>query len=659
MTQPVWSPSTSEFERSRLRRFLERTGCQTLPELRARAAQDPAWYWKAVVSDLGIRWQRPPSTVLDLSRGLPWATFFPDAQYNHVADLLARWGTSDRPALLWEGDDGATAVLTYRDLSSLVPRVAGALAELGVTAGDRVGIFLPMLPETALVTLALGWLGTIAVPIFSGFGPEAVAVRLQDAEATLLVTADAFSRRGQLVRLKEIADRALAQCPTVRRVLVVRRSGTDIPWTTNRDHWWHERLAAVSAPPAATLTDATSPYMLIYTSGTTGRPKGTVHVQAGFPIKAAHDLAYCFDVQTDDRVLWLTDLGWMMGPWLIQGTLLLGATAVLYEGTPDWPTADRLWQLVARHRITVLGLTPTVVRALMARNAAPQERHDLSSLRAFGSTGEPWNPTPWWWLFETVGARLLPIINYSGGTEIGGGIVGCTTIEPQAPCAFTGPVPGMAADVVDETGRSVRGRVGELVVRQPWVGMTAGFWRDPDRYLATYWSRWPHLWVHGDWALVDDSGFWYILGRSDDTLKIAGKRMGPAEVESVAVAHPAVQEAAAIGIPDPVKGETLVVFCILRRGSEPSEKLAREIQDRIGRELGKPLRPQRVHFVSDLPRTRNAKIMRRVVRAAYLGLDPGDLSALENPAAVEELLALGSAVRAQTKTSESNERSTQ
>ncbi|MFN3337752.1 MAG: AMP-binding protein, partial [Thermomicrobium sp.] len=431
-----------------------------------------------------------------------------------------------------------------------------------------------MLPETALVTLALGWLGAIAVPIFSGFGPEAVATRLQDSEAAFLVTADAFPRRGQLVRLKEIADRALAHCPTVRRVLVVRRSGTDIPWVSNRDHWWHERLAAVSIGPAATLTDATSPYMLIYTSGTTGRPKGTVHVQAGFPIKAAHDLAYCFDVQTDDRVLWLTDLGWMMGPWLIQGTLLLGATAVLYEGTPDWPTADRLWQLVARHRITVLGLTPTVVRALMARNAAPQERHDLSSLRAFGSTGEPWNPTPWWWLFETVGARRRPIINYSGGTEIGGGIVGCTTIEPQAPCAFTGPVPGMAADVVDEAGRSVRGRVGELVIRQPWVGMTAGFWRDPDRYLATYWSRWPHLWVHGDWALVDDSGFWYILGRSDDTLKIAGKRLGPAEVESVAVAHPAVQEAAAIGIPDPVKGEALVVFCILRRGTEPSDELA-------------------------------------------------------------------------------------
>ncbi|MCS7050587.1 MAG: AMP-binding protein, partial [Thermomicrobium sp.] len=316
----------------------------------------------------------------------------------------------------------------------------------------------------------------------------------------------------------------------------------------------------------------------------------------------------------------------------------LGGTVVLYEGTPDWPRADRLWEIASRHRVSVLGLTPTVVRSLMAQDATPSDRHDLSSLRAFGSTGEPWNPTPWWWLFESVGNRRRPIINYSGGTEIGGGILGCTTIEPQAPCAFTGPIPGMAADVVDEHGQSVRGQVGELVLRQPWVGMTAGFWHDPDRYLATYWSRWPHLWVHGDWACIDE-GFWYILGRSDDTLKIAGKRLGPAEVESVTVSHPAVREAAAIGVPDPIKGEALVVFCLLKQGFQPSVRLADDIAELLARQLGKPLRPRAVHFVRDLPRTRNAKIMRRIVRAAYLGLELGDLSALENPDAVEEIAA--------------------
>ncbi|MDW8058599.1 MAG: AMP-binding protein [Thermomicrobium sp.] len=632
--------------RSRLYRFLRTLGCAGLAELRERSAADPAWYWNAVVQDLGLRWQRPPTTVLDLSRGLLWARFFPDALYNYVADLLTRWGTSDRPALLWEGEDGSTLQLSYRDVATLVPRIARGLAELGLAPGDRVGIFLPMLPETALATLAAGWLGAIVVPIFSGFGPDAVAARLQDAEAALLITADGFSRRGKLLPLKEIADQAAERTPTVRKLLVVRRSGNAVPWQAGRDVWWHELLESATDPLPAATTEATTPYMLIYTSGTTGRPKGTVHVQAGFPVKAAHDLAYCFDVQPEDRVLWLTDLGWMMGPWLIQGTLLLGATAVLYEGTPDWPTQDRLWQLVDRHGITVLGLTPSVVRSAMARGAAPDERQDLTSLRAFGSTGEPWNPAPWWWLFETVGKRRLPIINYSGGTEISGGILACTTIEPQAPCAFTGPVPGMAADVVDEAGRPVRGQVGELVLRRPWVGMTAGFWRDPDRYLATYWSRWPDLWVHGDWALIDTDGFWYILGRSDDTLKLAGKRLGPAEVESVAVSHPAVQEAAAIGIPDAVKGEALVVFCQPRQGVKPSDALAEELRERIAQQLGRPLRPERIHFVRDLPRTRNAKIMRRVVRAAYLGHDPGDLSALENPSSVEEIAAIGRAVRA-------------
>jgi len=644
----VWSPSETDLARSRLSRFLRSLGCSTLNELRDRSAADPAWYWDAALRDLGIQWQRPPTTVLDLSQGLPWARFFPDALYNYAVDIVARWGASDRPALVWEGDDGTTRQLSYREVSTLVPRIAHGLRQLGLEEGDRLGIFLPMLPETALVTLAAGWLGAVIVPVFSGFGPEAVATRLRDAEATFLVTADAFPRRGRLVPLKEVADRAVDQCSTLRRVIVVRRSGITVPWNRERDVWWDELLAATSQSAAPAATGATDPCMLIYTSGTTGRPKGTVHLQAGFPIKAAHDLAYCFDVHPEDRVLWLTDLGWMMGPWLIQGTLLLGATAVLYEGTPDWPGPDRLWQLVTRHRISVLGLTPSVVRAAMARGAAPDERHDLSSLRAFGSTGEPWNPTPWWWLFETVGQRRRPIINYSGGTEIAGGIVSCTTIEPQAPCAFTGPVPGMAADVVDEQGRPVRGQVGELVIRQPWVGMTAGFWRDPERYLATYWSRWPGLWVHGDWALVDADGFWYILGRSDDTLKIAGKRLGPAEVESVAVSHPAVQEAAAIGVPDPVKGEALVVFCQLRAGVQPSPELAEEIRDRIADRLGRPLRPERVHFVRELPRTRNAKIMRRVIRAAYLGHDPGDLSALENPSAVQEIAALGAARPATT-----------
>lgn len=640
MQQYVWEPRATELDRSRLRRFYTELGCRSLDELRERAAADPGWYWAAVVQDLGIVWQRPPSTALDLSQGLPWATFFPDAQYNYVADILSRWSTARHDALRYEGEDGTERSWTDTELARLIPLAAAALQRLGIAPGDRVGIFLPMLPETALLTLALGWLGAIIVPIFSGFGPEAIAARLQDAEATMLITADSSTRRGKLVALKETADEALNRVPSVRHCVVVRRLGRTIPWNAQRDHWWDDLLDQVEAGIESAQTSSQTPYMLIYTSGTTGRPKGTVHIHAGFPIKAAHDLAYCFDVQPGDRVLWLTDLGWMMGPWLIQGTLLLGATVVLYEGPPDWPHPDRLWHVVQRQKVTVLGLTPAIVRSLMPLPEAIPGEEMLSSLRCFGSTGEPWNPAPWNWLFTEAGKRQRPIINCTGGTEIGGGILSCTTIEPQIPCAFTGPVPGMAVDVVDETGRPVRGQVGELVLRQPWVGMTAGFWRDPERYLATYWSRWPNVWVHGDWALRDERGFWFILGRSDDTIRVAGKRIGSAEMESAAVAHPAVREAAAIGIPDPAKGEAVVIFCILRPGYSPSSALAEEVRTTVTAQLGRALRPEQVYSVTDLPRTRNAKIMRRVIRAAYLGQDPGDLSALENPSTIQEIASL-------------------
>jgi acetyl-CoA synthetase len=643
----AWMPAPGQAEATRLAGFMRRLGVPDLPAVQDRARDEPEAFWSAVAADLGIRWRRPPERWLDTSDGMPWSRFFVGARWNYVGAALGLDRGRDRdrrPAVLWEGEDGVTARLSYGELAGEVERAAAALAALGVTAGDRVGIFLPMLPETVVAVLACGYLGAIYTPIFSGSGAPALADRLTNCAARLLITADGFYRRGHIVPLKETADEAVRRSPSVEHTLVIRRCGRPVPWRHGHDVWWHEVLGAQGTGRLAPAdTAAGDPCLLIYTSGTTGSPKATVHVHAGFPFKAAQDLAHCFDLRAGDRLFWFTDLGWMMGPWAICGALLHGATVVLYEGAPDYPAPDRLWALVARHRVTTLGLSPTLVRALMRFGPTPLEQHDRSSLRVLGSSGEPWNPDPWWWYFRAVGDGKLPIINYSGGTEISGGIVSGNLISPLKPCSFAGPCPGMVADVVDDAGRSLvgSGQVGELVVRAPWPGMTAGFWQDPDRYLATYWSRWPGVWAHGDWARADADGCWYLLGRSDDTLKVAGKRVGPAEVESAAVAHPAVAEAAAIGVPEPVKGEAVVLMAVLNPAYQASPELAAAVSEHVAVWLGKPLRPSRVVFVAELPHTRSAKVLRRVVRSAYLALPPGDLTALENPEAVEAIRAAG------------------
>jgi acetyl-CoA synthetase len=388
---------------------------------------------------------------------------------------------------------------------------------------------------------------------------------------------------------------------------------------------------------ATEMTDAEDTLMVIYTSGTTGKPKGAVHTHCGFPVKAAQDMAFGTDVHQGDVIYWMTDMGWMMGPWLVFGALILGATMFIYDGAPDYPGPDRLWALVERHKITQLGVSPTLIRALIPHGEEPFKKHDLSSLRLFASTGEPWNPDPWLWLFEKIGEGKRPIINYSGGTEISGGIVMGNPITPLKPCAFSAPCPGIAADVFDEDGNPLRNAVGELVIKSPWIGMTRGFWQDEQRYLDTYWSRWEDVWVHGDFAAIDLDGLWYILGRSDDTLKIAGKRLGPAEAESVLVSHPDVVEAAAIGVPDDVKGMVLVLFTVCRPGVQGDDALRKALKMLVVEALGKSLSPKDILFVSDLPKTRNAKVMRRMIRAAYLGQELGDTSSLVNPEAVEEI----------------------
>jgi len=639
----AWRPTPAYLQRSRLAHFLRAIRCADLEALQAHAVVDPAWFWRLAVADIGVRFDPEPGTILDTTRGIEWARWFSGGGFNYVRMAVDEPAAArpDEMALRWEGEDGEVRHFTRAQLRWAVDRAARAMADLGVERGDRVGIFLPMIPEAVIAVLAVGKLGAVYTPIFSGYGADAVATRLANCEARLLVTADGFARRGKPVPMKATADEALLAAPSVERVLVVRRIGDDVPMDPERDAWWDAAVTSASGEPLETVaTDANDPFMIIYTSGTTGRPKGALHVHGGFPIKAAVDLAHGFDLQAGDTLFWFTDMGWMMGPWAVAGAPMLGATLFIYEGTPDYPGPDRLWDLVERHGVTHLGISPTLVRALMTHGSEPPRSHDLSSLLVLGSTGEPWNPDPWWWLFREVGGERLPIINYSGGTEISGGILSCTTMSPIAPCSFSGPSPGMAADVVDADGQPLRGEVGELVIRQPWPGMTQGFWRDRDRYLEAYWSRMPGVWLHGDWARIDEAGYWYITGRSDDTIKVAGKRIGPAEVESAAVAHPSVVEALAVGVPDELKGETIALFAVVRPEADGGEELAAAIGDAVVEHLGKSFKPRAVHLVPSLPKTRNGKILRRLARSAYLGLDPGDVSSLEDPSTLEPIRAL-------------------
>jgi len=648
----VWHPSPELIAQSNLQQFIDKHQLGSYDELMQRSTTDIPWFWDTVLRDIDVQFYKPYSQVVDLSDGKPWAHWCVGGEMNIVHNLLDKYADTKidkKIAIKSEIEDGTTRELTYKELRDQVDRMANALRVLELGKGDAIGVFMPMVPEIVVAMLAIIKIGGIFLPLFSGFGAAAIVSRLNDAEAKALFTAAGTYRRGKFCPMKPIADDAAAQIPTLRHLVVLNQAG----------EWLVEDLSPDAGPPTklpgpfddapTERTSAEDPMMIIYTSGTTGKPKGAVHTHCGFPTKSAQDMWMGLDLHPNETLFWMTDMGWMMGPWEVFGTLILGATMMLFDGAPDFPGPDRTWQLVDRHKVTALGVSPTLIRALRSRSGGSDEivhRHDLSSLRKFASTGEPWNPDPWMWLFENVGRGKLPIINYSGGTEISGGILMGNVLTPMKPCAFSGPLPGMAADVVDENGKSVRGQVGELVIREPWIGMTRGFWKDRERYIETYWSRFPDVWVHGDWAAIDEDGLWYILGRSDDTIKIAGKRLGPAEVESILVAHAQVSEAAAIGVPDSIKGEALVCFCVLKKGANSDLSLAAELKKNVGRDLGKALAPRDVLFVADIPKTRNAKVMRRVVRAAYLGEKLGDTSALENPTSLDEIKRAAAAQRA-------------
>ena len=636
----VWKPAPEDVEHANLSAFMRKHAIRDFDSLMQKSTSDVAWFTDAVLKFLDIQFYKAYSKVVDLSDGVQFPLWCVDGVMNIVYNCVDKYQGSDaknQVAIRWEGEEGISRSITYLQLYQEVNKTANALRSLGLGKGDAIGIFMPMTPEIVIALLAIAKIGGIILPLFSGYGAGAIVSRMQDADAKALFAADGSFRRGKPVEMKSVADEAADHISTLQHMIVLKRTGQEITMKAGRDHWWHELMDVQSVECETEKTNAEDPLMIIYTSGTTGKPKGALHTHCGFPVKAAQDMAFGTDVHAGDVIYWMTDMGWMMGPWQVFGSLLLGATMLLYDGAPDFPAPDRLWELVEKHGINQMGVSPTLIRSLIPHGDEHFKKHDLASLKCFASTGEPWNPDPWMWLFEKVGRGKHPIINYSGGTEISGGIVMGNPLLSLKPCAFSAPCPGMDADVVDENGRPVRNVVGELVIKAPWIGMTRGFWKDKQRYLDTYWSRWENVWVHGDFAAIDSDGLWYILGRSDDTIKIAGKRLGPAEVESILVRHADIVEAAAIGVPHDVKGSELILFAVTKPGVERSAALRQQLYEMVVAEMGKPLAPKSIFFVSDLPKTRNAKVMRRMIRAAYLGLELGDTSSLVNPAAVEEI----------------------
>ena len=645
-----WLPLAATIAGSNLTAFIRHTGQPDLPSLQRRADADPAWLMEQVLGFCDLRFYKPYERMLDTSRGIEWARCCVGGTTNIVLNCIDRHrGTPawDRTFITWEGEDpkatNARRELSYREFDAELCRLAGALEALGVQRGDRVGLYMPNLPETFIAFFAVLKIGAVIMPLFSGFGPQPLVARLNDGEAKVVLTVDGTWRRGSPGAMKSVLDEALASTPSVEHVLVLRNLGDAVPcpMTAGRDLDWAAAVAGQAAERPTAEMAADDAAVLLYTSGTTGKPKGCVWTHVGFlGSMVTRDMHICGDFRADDRFFFMSDMGWMVGAMCACIPSYFGGSLLVAEGTPDYPDTGRFWRLLQDHRITYLGVAPTLIRGLMRHGDQDVERYDLSALRITVSGGEAWTEAPWRWFFEHVCKKKLPFLNIVGGTEVGGCNFTGTVHHPLRPGSFGMGGLGVGVDIVDEAGQPVGpGQVGELVLRNPNIGFTKSLWRDDERYLDSYWRTIPGLWVHGDFAMRDADGLVYILGRSDDTIKVSGKRTGPSEIETLLTGTGKVSEAAVIGVPDEVKGSAIVCVCVPMPGVAADGTLEQELAAAVVKGMGSSYRPRQVLLVSDLPKTRNMKIMRRVVRAVYRGDSPGDLSSLVNPEAVADLRA--------------------
>jgi acetyl-CoA synthetase len=608
------------------------------PGIYQQAQQDREGYWANWAKQL--EWIQPWDRVLEWKP--PHAKWFLGGKLNASANCLdrhVRAGRGDRIALIWEGEPGDVRRLTYADLLAQVGRFANVLKSLGVKRGDRVAIYLPMVPEVAVAMLACARIGAPHTVVFGGFSAESLRDRINDAEAKVLVTADGGYRRGGVVPLKLNADEALAATPSIQHTVVLKRTGQSVPMQAGRDHWWDDLMSQASpeCPPEA--MDAEDPLYILYTSGTTGKPKGILHTTGGYLTHVYATTKLVFDL-TDADVFWCTaDVGWVTGhSYVVYGPLALGVTEVMYEGAPDFPAKDRFWQICARHGVTVFYTAPTAIRAFMKWGTNLPAQHDLSKLRLLGSVGEPINPEAWVWYHTHIGGGRCPIVDTWWQTETGGIMItplpGCTTCKPgSATIAF----PGIDAQLLDGDGKPVQVGGGYLAITSPWPGMLRTIWGDDERYRQVYWSRWPGIYFAGDGAKRDEQGFFWLLGRVDDVLNVAGHRIGTMEVESALVDHPAVAEAAVVGRAHELKGQALAAFVTLKEGNPSSDALREELKGHVAKKIGALARPDDILFTADLPKTRSGKIMRRLLKDIAEGRTLGDTTTLADPAVVAKL----------------------
>jgi acetyl-CoA synthetase len=618
-------------------RTVRRSHVKDYEALRVKAAEDPVAFWEERAKEL--KWFRKWTKVLDDSHK-PFFKWFVGARTNIVHNALDRHLTTptrNKLALIWEGENGDLRTFSYFALAREVCRFANVLKSMGVNKGDRVTIYLPRIPELPISMLACAKIGAAHSVVYGGFSVESLHGRIEDSESRVLVTADGGYMRGKAINLKAIADEALQRAGTVEHVIVVRRTKEKVNMEVGRDYYYDE-LMALPMSRAGTngrcpteVMDAEDPLFLLYTSGTTGRPKAIIHTHGGYQVGVATTLKYAFDMKPEDRYWCAADPGWITGhSYIVYGPLILGATSMMYEGAPTYPYPDRWWRIVENYGISILYTAPTAIRGLMRFGESWANRHDLSTLRLLGTVGEPINPEAWRWYHRVIGKEKCPIIDTWWQTETGMFMITPVPSFPLKPGSATKPFPGIQAEVLDEEGRPVGpGEEGKLVLTTPWPAMLRGIYKDPERYVSQYWSTYPGKYLTGDSAKIDEDGYFWIIGRVDDVIKVSGYRLGTAEIESALVSHPAVSEAAAIGMPHEIRGNCIYAYVILRAGQTASPQLVEELAQHVAREIGPIAKPERIEVVSALPKTRSGKIMRRVLKARAQGLPEGDTSTLE------------------------------